>query len=189
MSVDIGRGFKRIFLIFFFLVPLNLFAERDEQKYDRWNDVIDIDDFTDEKVYTVWSSTRSGFGHFGIGYTPNGAYLYTVNITIGSVVDDHPCRSSHDDKIEVLFRVDKNKVFLLPMKKSSYGLFETDPYEIGDRDMWIDYIYYQEEMAKGDILRIRIRDKECNIDLEFPLKGFDEAIKRLRDELVSWMSS
>ena len=55
--------------------------------------------------------------------------------------------------------------------------------------MWVDYIHYQEEMAKGDILRIRIRDKGCKIDLEFPLKGFDEAIKRLRDELVNWLSS
>tara|TARA_B100001059_G_scaffold215812_1_gene233668 strand:+ start:757 stop:1281 length:525 start_codon:yes stop_codon:yes gene_type:complete len=171
------------FLIFCFLLPLNLYAERDVKKHDDWFDTLDIDDFTDEKVFTVWRWDEDKTNKFSIGYTPNGAYLYLIAI-------NYPyCNFYNDKTTDVLFRVDKNKVFTIPMRKSPQGLFETDPYEIRDRDMWPDYINYQEKMAKGDILRIRVNDESCKKDLKFDLQGFDEAIKRLRDGLLNWLSS
>ena len=177
--------FYRYLLIFCFLLPLNLFAERDYQNYGEWRDVLDIDDFTDKKTFSVYATAEDRSYRFSIIYYPNGSYLYYINI-FGPDCESY---DYNNNKIKVLFRVDKNKVFTLPMKKAEEGFFETDINEVRDRNMYVDYYNYKEEMAKGDILRVRVNTSSCKKDLKFDLKGFDEAIKRLREEFAIQLSS
>ena len=173
------------FLIFYFLLPLNLFAEEFSKSFGDWTTIVTIDDFTDKKDIHIFSYDEEK-NAFSIQYREPDQYIY--QILLDSI--DKDCLVDDDSSIDVLFRVDKNEVLELPMAPKLFDRTKwiIDADEILKRVLRDRYILYQKEMAEGQILRIRIdntADLECSysIDIAFNLENFDEAVKPLYNEI------
>ena len=173
------------FLIFCFLLPLNLIGEEFRKSFGDWTTIVTIDDFTDKKDIHVYSRDDEK-NAFSIIYKEPELYVY--QILVDSIEEE--CLTEDTSFIDILFRVDKNEVLELPMKPTSYDRTEwqIDADEILKRDLRDRYILYQKEMAEGQMLRIRIdntADIECgySIDIAFNLENFDEAVKPLYNEI------
>ena len=173
------------FLIFCFLLPLNLIGEEFRKSFGDWTTIVTIDDFTDKKDIHVYSRDDEK-NAFSIIYKEPELYVY--QILVDSIEEE--CLTEDTSFIDILFRVDKNEVLELPMKPTSYDRTEwqIDADEILKRDLRDRYILYQKEMAEGQMLRIRIdntADIECgySIDIAFNLENFDEAVKPLYYEI------
>ena len=172
------------FLIFCFLLPLNLIGEEFRKSFGDWTTIVTIDDFTDKKDIHVYSRDDEK-NAFSIIYKEPELYVY--QILVDSIEEE--CLTEDTSFIDILFRVDKNEVLELPMRPKLYNRTEwiIDADEILKRNLRNRYILYQKEMAEGQILRIRIDNSEfdCSysIDLAFDLDNFDKAIKPLYNEI------
>lgn len=170
------------FLIFWFLLPLNLFSEQFEKWYGNWKEEVHIDDFTDEKQIIVAATDLEKKDVFMIRLREGQTFDFIVNVN--SVEE---CKTYHDITTWMLFRVDKNKFLELPMKRfdKERPLFYSVDFEVLQIEKKImDFYIYLEEMKKGKTFRVRVKDTNygCFKDLTFDLKKFDKAIKQLSDE-------
>jgi hypothetical protein len=164
------------------LIPFNLFAEQSKTYYGKWTEHIHIDDFTDVKVILVESADDEKKNFFTIRKRDDEYPDYAISLpTIPA------CIIEHKFSIDVIFRVDKNKVFTLPMVKqiNDPRIYQTN-YDTLSSDgvLFRNYFSYLDELRKGKILKIRIDDPHsgCKKDLTFKLKNFDKAIRNLYNE-------
>ena len=186
MDIDLGRGIKRIFLIFCLLMPLNIFGDSITKEYGKWYENTVIDDFTDEKSIVVLSYDEEEKNTFAV--KRKGTQWFDFMVNVKSIKE---CAIFHDITIFMLFRVDKNTVLELPMVKFNeenpqmYGVnFEILQTQKNDRE----YLVYLEEMKKGKTFKIRIDDNNngCKKDLTFDLNDFDKAIKQISDDVAKY---
>ena len=186
MDINLGRGIKRIFLIFCLIIPLDIFGESITKEYGKWYENTVIDDFTDEKSIVVLSYDEEEKNTFVVKMREGQWFDFRV-----SVKSVEECAIFHDITIFMLFRVDKNTVLELPMVKynkenpQSYGVnFELLQIQKKKRE----YLVYLEEMKKGKTFKIRIDDNNngCKKDLTFDLNDFDKAIKQISDDVAKY---
>lgn len=177
--------------ILLLLIPLNLISETSNYRYGDWMEQREIDDFTDEKSILIFSADFQEKDSFAIRWFEGRYFQFLVGI-----IEKEKCKGFIPYTYPMLFRVDKNKLLELPMKKIDeerpylYGVDFDELIEEGEEIKLANYIKYIEEMKKGEILRIRVDDKSngCKKDLAFELEGFDKAVKKLSDEMASFIN-
>tara|TARA_A100001015_G_scaffold260276_1_gene304843 strand:+ start:335 stop:913 length:579 start_codon:yes stop_codon:yes gene_type:complete len=173
------------------LIPLNLVSKDILNNYGNWIELITIDDFTDKKSIIVTTEEYETYDNFAIRWS-EGKYIEFI---VG-LKKEGKCEGFIPNTYPMLFRVDKNKLLELPMKKYDeerpylYGVDFEELLKEGEEIRRNNYIKYIEEIKKGKILRIRVDDKSngCKKDLAFNLKDFDKAIKNISDEMASFIN-
>ena len=173
------------------LIPLNLISEISTERYGDWLETREIDDFTDEKSIWIVSADFEEKDSFAIRWHEKRYFQFLVGIK-----EDEKCKGFIPYTYPMLFRVDKNKLLELPMKKIDeerpylYGVDFDELLKESEELKRANYIKYIEEMKKGKIFRIRVDDKSngCKKDLAFDLEGFNKAVKKLSDEMASFIN-
>ena len=166
------------------LIPSLSWGEEIKRNFGSWQTIIETDDFTDEIKILVGSWDKEEKSIFYVGFIEPSLYDFIIRIP-----SDEGCLSIHSETTDVLFRVDKNEVLTLPMIKQEEGNYIVNGGEVIKRRLAYTWLFYPDEIANGEILRIRIDDEniDCKIDLAFDLKHFEKAIKPLRDEMSAYI--